>query len=682
MRQGLKAAIGCLLILLGSGMLFGQTTDSASAKIWTDHIEDGAAQLIAPQRIIVICEEYEGIYGMRGGGKAWSADSTLLANAATGNLTQVLQNIPSLSLKRYAPGGLATPTFRGTGAGHTQVFWEGLPLNSSMLGQQDFSLGAGNLFVGVGAYYGGSSLTLGSGGLGGALNLTSATNPHLGYGSEFKLRQQAGSWGSYGSNAEAEFFRRKWASSTRLYFNSAANDFRFANLALPGSPIERLANAGLQQFGGSQYLRYIIGPKFGFLSGNLWAFRSQRALPPTMLTTASDEVQADAALRGILAWDVVVKGGSLKMQAAYFTEHLRYDYQLAGIHSLSQSRRYIASAIYQFASSSRPITMKETSLRYVHDQATTDGYMAGAQQSQVSAMARGEWKMKPQAYTSLLIRQELFDGRLTPVMGYLGSSYRINRLRGSLLGNLSRNYRIPTLNDRFWQPGGNPNLRPELSHAAEVHFKRARDLFYWKQANRNWAIGGFYNHVQDWILWVPGTGNVWHPENVRTVNAYGVEANANYAGDLSAAARYKLAASYTFTQSRDQDGDQLIYTPQHIAFARLQVSWRKFDIQYSQDYNGSRYTVADNSASIPGFTTGDLSLGMHLGKPKEEREFVPFAPGSNQGMAYTHYRRGLLDLQVGMRNIWNAEYQTVAWRPMPGRSIFVRLDCTLGHAKM
>lgn len=127
---------GIGLLLLANGLWAQPIYDSVKV--------DDALQLIAPASVVQIVTFVH--VDAIDGGKSWTPDSLTLRQAATGNLPQLLATLPSLSFKQYAPGGLATPALRGTGAGHTQVYWEGLPLNSSMLGQQDLALGAGNLF--------------------------------------------------------------------------------------------------------------------------------------------------------------------------------------------------------------------------------------------------------------------------------------------------------------------------------------------------------------------------------------------------------------------------------------------------------------------------------------------------------------------------------------------------------
>lgn len=54
------------------------------------------------------------------------------------NLAQLLQENSTVFIKSYGSGSLASVSFRGTGAGHTRVLWNGVSLNSPMNGQIDF----------------------------------------------------------------------------------------------------------------------------------------------------------------------------------------------------------------------------------------------------------------------------------------------------------------------------------------------------------------------------------------------------------------------------------------------------------------------------------------------------------------------------------------------------------------
>ena len=65
------------------------------------------------------------------------------------------------------------------------------------------------------------------------------------------------------------------------------------------------------------------------------------------------------------------------------------------------------------------------------------------------------------------IRKEFTNNYESPVLFSLGSSYQFNKLYNLKL-NVSRNFRIPTFNDLYWETGGNPDLKPESSYQAEI----------------------------------------------------------------------------------------------------------------------------------------------------------------------------------------------------------------------
>ena len=56
------------------------------------------------------------------------------------NLAQLLAYSSPLNIKVYGQGQLATTGFRGAGAQHTAVLWNGINLQNSMNGQTDFSM--------------------------------------------------------------------------------------------------------------------------------------------------------------------------------------------------------------------------------------------------------------------------------------------------------------------------------------------------------------------------------------------------------------------------------------------------------------------------------------------------------------------------------------------------------------
>jgi len=64
------------------------------------------------------------------GKKQLNWDKATLENYQSRSLRELLQEKSPLFIRQYGPGMLASPNFRGTSAGHTAIFWNGIPINS------------------------------------------------------------------------------------------------------------------------------------------------------------------------------------------------------------------------------------------------------------------------------------------------------------------------------------------------------------------------------------------------------------------------------------------------------------------------------------------------------------------------------------------------------------------------
>src|SRR5688572_3357267 len=74
------------------------------------------------------------------GSKETHVDSVILSEHQNHTLSEVLAQTTPIFIKSYGRGSMATASFRGTAPSHTQVLWNGMSINSPMLGMVDFSL--------------------------------------------------------------------------------------------------------------------------------------------------------------------------------------------------------------------------------------------------------------------------------------------------------------------------------------------------------------------------------------------------------------------------------------------------------------------------------------------------------------------------------------------------------------
>ncbi|MEX1238543.1 MAG: Plug domain-containing protein, partial [Cyclobacteriaceae bacterium] len=103
-------------------------------------------------------------------------DSSALALASNGSLTDLLRKQGFGHIRSYGPGGVASPSFRGTGSGHTAVLWNGIDLTSPLTGQLDLSLLPAGLFDDVSIQTGGSTSISGNGSIGANIHLNNNLN--------------------------------------------------------------------------------------------------------------------------------------------------------------------------------------------------------------------------------------------------------------------------------------------------------------------------------------------------------------------------------------------------------------------------------------------------------------------------------------------------------------------------
>jgi hypothetical protein len=110
------------------------------------------------------------------------------------------------------------------------------------------------------------------------------------------------------------------------------------------------------------------------------------------------ETQSDRAIRSVLRWRKYIPQAYLQTNVAYFRESLTYRHPTAGIFAPSSFDRIIADGQYVRHSGGEPIfKFQNAGLRFVHDEARSDGLPVATQQNLWSAFAHGElslWQRK------------------------------------------------------------------------------------------------------------------------------------------------------------------------------------------------------------------------------------------------------------------------------------------------
>lgn len=600
-----------------------------------------------------------------------SIDTIVLREKLNASLAELFALYSPVFIKSYGQGSLATASFRGTAASHTRVEWNGITINSPMLGQVDFSLIPIQFTDNISLYHGGSSLHNGSGALGGSVTID--TKPQWDkkfYGS---VIQGLASFHTYQHFISLGGGSKKLQARIRYFHEQSENNFRFLNNAKGLWDYERQPNADFEKNSLLGEL-YLNAGKNHFISLNIWGQVADRNLPPIMSYEGTDreEKQKDEEFRIVGKWN---KYGT-KYKATFTTgfSGTSLGYYLAnqteyGLYVNYDTRSNSNSLYNKYAFEYRPSRrlMIKTMLNYnyhkvsIHDDIDLTGYAARRHESGASISIHYTFKENLSAY--MLVREELVDHQFTPVMPSGGMEWQpFKHFPVNIKTNITRNYHQPTLNDLYWLPGGNPELKPEEGYTADIgldHTLKNDSVF-----SINTGLTTYVSYINDWIIWQPGEFRYWTAENLKTVFARGIEytLNAQYTFRNWS---FGLHGNYTYTRTTNESpvasedhskGKQLIYIPLHKANALLFTEYSRFYMSYTFAYLSARYTTSDNGDtrhSLPAFCLHHLTFGKR------------FTMGKLSG-----------DLQFKVNNLTDKNYQAILWRAMPGRhyAFFVKLS--------
>ncbi len=595
-----------------------------------------------------------------------SSDTISMGIMSGRNLSELLVLQPALFIKSAGRGSLSTASFRGTDASHTKVFWNGIKLNSPMLGQVDFSQVPVWVIDDLSLLYGGSSMQEGSGALGGAIVLENSVdwNQPL----SVSLNQEIGSFSTFGTYGKLGLGDDNIRSVTRMYRNSSRNDYPFINKDIIPNEEQVLTNGAYKKAGMLQEI-YLRPGQRQELSLRLWYQESERELPPMMSQegAARDEKQEDRNLRSSVEWKMYPGFGSIKVRSGYSGADMKYHLYHEDFDYLQFDSRSRENSLYNTVQTDIQANRSRFQLRAdfnrhdagIKDLVRDEGYSHARNETGLLGSVHRRTGERWILYA--LLRQEWAEGNRLPLMPSAGFRYRIfdDKIKSTeleeslyLKGSLSKNYNLPSLNDLYWIPGGNPDLRPENSLNTDL------SLEFIKKGERlaiQGTLNGYAARVVDWILWKPTQYRYWEPENLAVVFSRGMDIQLGsdvFLGDWM----MNIKASYAFTRSTNEgDSRQLIYIPVHSANAYLNVTSRGYYFNWSANYTGSRNTQPGNGNPVfAGELDPYLLQDLHLGK---SWRFGRFGGG----------------LRLTVYNLFNVTYQAIRSRPMPMRNYALTL---------
>ncbi len=619
-------------------------------------------------------------------------DSLTLHDNIAQSMADILTQNATVFVKSYGRATESTVEFRGTSPSHTQVLWNGMRINSPMLGTVDFSLIPAYFMDEAALYHGASSIGLTGGGLGGSVELNTASANETGWGVQYV--GGFGSFDTYDQFLRVNYGSKHWKSSTRFVYATSNNDFKYTNydkktdvyedgvIVDSYHPKERNKSGYFDDYHILQDLSYSTdnGHRFNLAA---WYMNSLRGLPFLSVDYKDDSnftnEQDIQTTRAVLSWDYSQARFKWAAKAGYSYSDVAYDYSTtfnedvsADItHSRSYTNTYFAQVNMDFLPNERwfftaNVSAYENSVKSSDKSPYHIGDNYDKSRLELMASLSARWRVTNNFSLAADLRQEEYGGDwVAPIAAFFADYILYKPWNLVVKASIARNYRYPSMDDCYFQPGGNPDLEPEHGYTydggVEWDLKKSHYTF-----SGNIAL--FDSHISDWIMWTPNAKGFWCPSNVKKVHNYGAEAAVNAVFQLPSDFKLGIDGSFAWTPSKNKGervnsndasyGKQLCYIPKISASFTARLNWRSWALCYKWCHYSERFTTTSNEVS---YITGRLKP-YYMSNVSMEKQFK--------------FKWIDFSLKGVVNNLLDTEYVTVLSRPMPGRNYELFIDIT------
>lgn len=621
-------------------------------------------------------------------------DSAALRDNISLSMADVLGFNSSVFVKSSGRATLSTVAFRGTAPSHTAVTWNGLPVNSPAMGLTDFSMLPSYLIDDASLLHGASSLTRTSAGMGGMVDLsTSATEIEEGFNAQYV--QGVGSFTTLDEFLKLTYGNDRWKFSTRAVLSTSDNDFSFVNkdrkefvydenhnIIDSYYPNDKNRNGEYSDFHVLQQI-YYTAPKQHNIGLQVWYTGSVRHVPLNTVDYVDSrdyiKKQRDNIIRAVASWQHRANKMTFNARAGYVHQWNAYDYAIErsegvmthSITSRTKVNTFYGDGDWNWSPAGNVFLSANVSVK--HDNVSTIDHAALAgvksydeSRCDIGAAISARWQATPRLGLSAVIRQDIAGDNIDSPTPALFADYVVYRPANvTIKGSIARNHHFASLNDLYFLPGGNPDLKAE--HGWSYDFGASMNKVIGSNSSLSASVNWYDSYIKDWILWLPTFKGFFQAQNIRNVHAYGIESSIGFANRFNRDWALDINANIAWTASINDSepmspndksaGKQLPYVPKLSAALTGHLTWKLWALQYKWCYYSKRYTMSSNDETISGYLPRYFMSNLSI-----ERR-IPL-------------RTLQLTAKLAINNLFDADYQTIMSHPMPGTNFefFISLE--------
>ncbi len=534
---------------------------------------------------------------------------------ASSSLSGILSSVSGLDLRSYGvPGSLATVSVRGGSASQTLVAVEDVPLNSAQNGLFDLSLFPASGFNRVDIVKGGGSSIFGANASSGYVNFLAA-RPMT---TLFLFSTYYGSFGHFRLMADTSLKMKK-----NLLFRilgdveTCKNDFSYTN---EGESLRRI-NAGFTNyhlFGSADYKNGVWSTRFTSFFNH-----KTKGMPGSASVQNPLSFQKDSFF--FSSWKLVFYVPLVTESLVSWTYSYNRYYDPLMVTGVLDDTHKTGQL---FCALSQEFEKGFLSFRYgVEDRFNTldSTVVSNRKRNLFSHFISGQASLlKSKLKLSARYRHEI-SSVYEPVLNWnSGINWEIGK-RTVVRANIGTSFREPTFNDLYWPEDafskGNPGLVPETSLNIDGGVENRLFAFLVLK------ISVFRNDYTDLILWSPGAGGKWSPENISKASHQGAEAEVEGEWKQLIKVGFNFTKLYAINKEEGQYyGKYLPNMPFDKFSVNMTGSLGKFRMNAGFHYRGFSYTTKANTVSQATISKEEYKLNASVGyMPMPGLEFVASA---------------------------------------------------------
>ncbi len=546
-------------------------------------------------------------------------------------------------------GQLQSVSLRGMSAEQTQVLYDDIPVNNLQLGMLDLGYIPLNGVDVIDVLRGGSPLLGSSGSIGGALNFKPRPP---GDSLNYALRLRANTLDNRRASVWIQSPAGNLRQSLRIGRHWGDNHYNTTS----GSESIPLKNRDFNRysFQWQALYRFSSTSRISLLANN---FRSRAGAPKAFInrsTEASNQARLsvnNTLLR--LKYHRGFTGGYFSVRLynrnewnGYYDPALRINnVPLRGRHFNSEQGTILR---WRYLTSNQILITSGADARYQAIRSSGAGKHSRFSGALYAALDK-EWPAPAAGYAwqaQLSLRQEFPSPGQSVTLPSAGLQWHFPS--GRIYLSLTRNYRVPSFNALYWQPGGNGSLRPEEAVSYEGGFDYSFHTIFF---TGRLAIALYQSRVHDQIVWLPGEA-YWRPQNIRDVLSRGLEMeNTTILWENRLTWVNRLTLNRTNKQNAEGENDNtagniLPYHPQAQFYSSLELRFGPWTALAEYRYSSFSYTGIENSSRdfIPSYNVVNLftTLSMPLAAHR-------------------------MEISLNIYNLFNNQYETIKGYPQPPR---------------